>query len=1079
MTTKETREGAAKSRGGVLDLLLVTLLGLPLIAPLLRWTSVPCTHDGHLHYHRVAAIRHAWENGIYFSRWLPDLAFGYGYPFFLYREPLPLYLTHWLHLAGMPLPAASNLFYIFCILAAGWFTYLWVRDVFGPRAGVVAAVAYMAAPYVLVDALVRGNQVESMALALMPLLLWAGRRFLVRGTAKWFLITLLGVAALALSHNISLFLFAPAFGVYLLAMGWLHEVWPRRLLGRLLLLFGLGLGVTSFYTGSAVLEMDEVTLSLSTTARDNNFRFNFTSPEELLAPVAAEDPALINPPLPFRVGWVPAALALLGVLSLAWNRQREQRAHVVLMAAGAAVYLFFALPISEPLWEIIPLIEFVQFPWRMVGRAALPLAVLAGAPFAALSGASMGRAFRPAARARWAGRLLPGAFLVAVALLMIEAFPLLYPSACRERAFPTIMDVHAYEAETGMVGVDPVGSYFPATVERRPDGSPLLEDYAAGRRPQRFDERALPPGAEVVSAEYGTNEARVVVDSPAGFRARYLTFAFPGWRASVDGERTPITPSDPEGLITFAVPAGRHTVRVAWSLTPLRGFLAGVSVLALVGIVAAGYVLSGGAGQVRRGPGGSEDPPSSRQDGGGETRSEDPVSSGMASSLSKRGRLLLLGLGVLMLGGKVLVVDRVETPLRRTAPPPVTYETAISAGGLRLAGYNLSRTMVPAGETFDVHLAWRVEATPAAAYQSNVWLSGPEGLTWSDRETHRPRLYEDAPETTAWAPGRWAWDSREVQVLPGTPPGRYEIVLTLFEREGLQPLTLVDEEGALGPTAVIGEIEVGRPERPPSPTPQHPLRAPVAGLTLLGYNQDRAEAAPGDPLLLTLFWENERGSGEGAARQIALQLRYEGGGVAHEWTIPPVREDYPPSAWEEGARLRGQHLLRLPARLESGAYRLWLEGTALGTIRIEAPPRSFTPPPYETGVNATFGGRAELAGYSLAPEVSLGTAGASLPPSLTVRLVWQSLLDMPTSYRVFVHLVDGTGGIVAQSDAEPAGWTRPTTGWAPGEYVVDEHVLTPPEEGVTGPFSLRVGLYDPATGERLATGDGDFVTLEP
>ncbi|HFQ94572.1 MAG TPA: hypothetical protein ENK32_11215, partial [Anaerolineae bacterium] len=143
---------------------LVTLFGLPLLTSLMRWTAVPCTHDGHLHYNRVAAMRYAWENGLYFTRWLPDLAFGYGYPFFVYREPTPLYLVLWPHLLGLPLPAATNLFYALMILAAGWFMYLWVRDIFGGRAGLVAAVAYMAAPYVLVDALIRGNAPESLAL---------------------------------------------------------------------------------------------------------------------------------------------------------------------------------------------------------------------------------------------------------------------------------------------------------------------------------------------------------------------------------------------------------------------------------------------------------------------------------------------------------------------------------------------------------------------------------------------------------------------------------------------------------------------------------------------------------------------------------------------------------------------------------------------------------------------------------------------------------------------------------------------------------------------------------------------------
>ena len=628
-----------------------------------------------------------------------------------------------------------------------------------------------------------------------------------------------------------------------------------------------------------------------------------------------------------------------------------------------------------------------------------------------------------------------------------------------------------------MVGADPERSLLPATVERRPEGSPLLVDYAAGRTPQRFDESALPAGAEVVSAAYGHNEARLVVDSPTGYQARYLTFAFPGWQVTVDGERAPITPGNPYGLITFAAPAGRHVIRVAWTLTPLRTFLAGVSLLALAAIVAAAYLLRGSLLQTGVGPDRSEDTSSrlKQDDVHPSRRSGRRMMEQVLLGTDTRQSLLILAL--LVLGSKLLILDRVETPLRRAAPPPVAHETAISAGGLRLAGYNLSRTAVPAGRTFDVHLAWEVEAAPAAAYQSNVWLVGPEGLTWSDKETQRPRLYEEAPATTAWAPGQWAWDSREVRVLPGTPPGRYNLVLTLFALDGLQPLTLVGEAGALGPTAVIGQVDVVRPKKRPSLTPQQPLEAQAGGLALLGYNQDRAEAAPGDPLLLTLFWEKTGAAS--AARQLSLELRDAEGTVAHRWAIPPVRKSYPPVEWEEGERLRGQRLLRLPAGLERGTYRMWLDGVPLGAIRIEAPPRTFRPPPYALPVGATFAERAVLVGYSLDPEASLRSADASLPPTVTVRLVWQALAEMPTSYRVFVHLVDETGQIVAQSDAEPAAWSRPTTGWAPGEFVVDQHALTLPEEAPDRPYSLRVGLYDPATGERLPTEGGDFVTLVP
>ncbi|VAW31741.1 hypothetical protein MNBD_CHLOROFLEXI01-2178, partial [hydrothermal vent metagenome] len=345
-------------------MLLLTLWSIPLISPLLRWTAVPCTHDGHLHYHRVAAMRHAWENGLYFSRWMPDLAFGYGYPFFVYREPLPLYAVLWPHLLGLPLPAATNLFYILTILACGWFMFLWARDILGNWGGLVAGMAYMTAPYVLVDALIRGNSPESAALPLFPLLLWASRRWLLDGGAKWFGTAVFGLIILAFSHNISLLIFTPTLLVYLLALAWQHKLAWRLWLARLGLLFGLGLGVTIFYTGGALLELNSVTLEQSTNTRNNDFRFNFTTPAEILAPVAPEDPSLLNPPLPFRLGWVVLGLATVGVgftiydLRFTIDRQdrnrqssiKNRKLHVWLMLIATAVFLFISLPASKFIW---------------------------------------------------------------------------------------------------------------------------------------------------------------------------------------------------------------------------------------------------------------------------------------------------------------------------------------------------------------------------------------------------------------------------------------------------------------------------------------------------------------------------------------------------------------------------------------------------------------------------------------------------------------------------------------------------------------------------------------------------------
>ena len=152
---------------------------------------------------------------------------------------------------------------------------------------------------------------------------------------------------------------------------------------------------------------------------------------------------------------------------LAWikgrdDRAREQRLHIGLMIAGIAVYLFMALPISRWLWEIVPLIDFVQFPWRFVGRAALPVAFLAGVPFYYFDGrrttddgrhlsAVGGRpsAVIPAVGGRWPAVIL----ILTLALLIIETIPNLYPRMCHEEPFPTILTVHNYERVLSLIHI--------------------------------------------------------------------------------------------------------------------------------------------------------------------------------------------------------------------------------------------------------------------------------------------------------------------------------------------------------------------------------------------------------------------------------------------------------------------------------------------------------------------------------------------------------------------------------------------------------------------------------------------------
>jgi len=594
---------AGSSRKGR-EIFVVCLLSTVALLPLLRGQP-PCTHDGRLHFFRVVAMRDALGEGILYSRWLPNLAFGYGFPFFNYRAPLSYYMTLGLHLTGLPLPWALNGVYVLSLIGSAVGAYLLGRDLFGPAAGVVAGVAYAYAPYQLLDGLVRGNAPEVVALAILPAALWAFRRLALSGARRWFTISMVLLISLYLGHNISSLLFTPMLVGYLVLLRAVHRdrfQWRGPALALL-----ASLGLTAFFWLPALAEKDFVQLYLTGATRNNDFHHNFLSLSEILSPPHAFDTSLLNPLLKVRLGSVQSGLAALGLLSslVAWAMRRSSRemeavnapgaaaglrraypagywANRLFFASSAVLFVFMSTPASVWIWEHIPLLPFVQFPWRLVGRASLPVALLVGAAVE-----SIARWLGPARRDQGWLRTVTTDLLppIAVTAIVLATLPNTYPPRgyCPMEPYPTVEDVHRYERNSGLVGVDPVGAYFPIWVQQRPQGSVLETQYARGGEIQRFDVDALPGGAEIVASTYGPNTARVEVASPEAFRARYLSFYFPGWRVTVDGESVDIQPSDPEGLITFRVPAGRHVVRVHFGETPLRLFADVVSGLSFVG----------------------------------------------------------------------------------------------------------------------------------------------------------------------------------------------------------------------------------------------------------------------------------------------------------------------------------------------------------------------------------------------------------------------------------------------------------------------------------------------------------------
>lgn len=88
---------------------------------------------------------------------------------------------------------------------------------------------------------------------------------------------------------------------------------------------------------------------------------------------------------------------------------------------------------------------------------------------------------------------------------------------------------------------------------------------------------------------------------------------------------------------------------------------------------------------------------------------------------------------------------------------------------------------------------------------------------------------------------------------------------------------------------------------------------------------------------------------------------------------------------------------------------------------------------------------------------------------LQVELLWQVREPPPPDVTLFVHVLNADSQLVAQADGDPLAGAYPFWQWPPGSVARDRRSIDVSGSGL----SLRVGLYNRATGERLTATSTD------
>ena len=274
------------------------------------------------------------------------------------------------------------------------------------------------------------------------------------------------------------------------------------------------------------------------------------------------------------------------------------------------------------------------------------------------------------------------------------------------------------------------------------------------------------------------------------------------------------------------------------------------------------------------------------------------------------------------------------------------------------------------------------------------------------------------------------------------------------------------------------------------PPMQHVVNARFGGeITLLGYDLSERSVQPGGALPITLYWRAERD-----VQRHYVVFNHLLGADLRQWggRDRTPRDYYSTALWTAGEVVQDTYQLPVDAAAPPGVYRLdvglyqalggqvfplylvdaegnRLEASSvtLTTIKVGgAPPGATVRTPAPEHPRADHLGRlVTLIGYDLSVQ------------SRALKLVfyWRCDAQPPSDYTTFVHLVNTTATgqpdaarIVAQMDCPPTGGAYPTSLWDVGEIIRDEIIVPLPPHLAPGDYSILVGLYDVATGQRLA-----------
>ena len=383
MATSPVVISSAKRGRNAAPILLILAVSLAVGYPVLRFGMLPRGHDSIEHLQWYSCFADQLWSGDLFPRWLERMNAGLGSPSFFVYAPLPYYIASMFRPISRVFSVASpesfemGVSVWIAVALSGLFAYMWLRQVTSRNAAVFGSLVYLLAPYHLsIDLYARGAVPELWSFVWIPLALYCASRALATDSSLMTAGLAVAYALLIITHIFTALIFTPV----LIGYGLHVAVSTGR--SRQIVMLGLalvfGVALSAFYLFPAVAHEKNIPASRLIELRlASHFEGNFLFADPEWTRNTGQDNFL------WKVSWttITAVLVAIGafawiVLKSGWHKLRGK--FVVFWLIVALGSLAMMLPISTKLWEAIPALAALQFPWRFNITLTLAAAVLTG-----------------------------------------------------------------------------------------------------------------------------------------------------------------------------------------------------------------------------------------------------------------------------------------------------------------------------------------------------------------------------------------------------------------------------------------------------------------------------------------------------------------------------------------------------------------------------------------------------------------------------------------------------------------------------------------------------------------------------